>query len=136
MRAGPDAFAPLMPGMFAGAGGDTRDDDDDDNRSGRRFRAIFVSDIHLGTAGCQAQALLSFLKAHPSDTLYLVADEREGGMPAPKVVKIVKFSKSGNHRATVRKVKVFGNERVTAGGQIKRVKPKMVSSKKKAGSAD
>jgi RNA-binding protein len=34
----------------------------------------------------------------------------------------VSFSKSGNHRATVKKVKVFGNERVTAGGQIKRTR--------------
>ena len=40
--------------------------------------------------------------------------------PGPRVVKIVSFSKSGNHRATVKKVKVFGNERVTPGGLIKR----------------
>jgi RNA-binding protein len=32
----------------------------------------------------------------------------------------------------VRKVKVFGNERVTAGGQIKRVKKRITSVKKKA----
>jgi RNA-binding protein len=41
-------------------------------------------------------------------------------MPGPRVVKIVSFSKSGNHRATVKKVKVFGNQRVTAGGLVKR----------------
>ena len=40
--------------------------------------------------------------------------------PGPRVVKIVSFSRSGNHRATVRKVKVLGNERVTAGGLVKR----------------
>jgi RNA-binding protein len=34
----------------------------------------------------------------------------------------VKFSKSGNHRPQVRKVKVLGNQRVTAGGEIKRVR--------------
>src|SRR5689334_23151287 len=28
---------------------------------------------------------------------------REGAMPAPRVVKIVKFAKSGNHRPTVHK---------------------------------
>ena len=50
----------------------------------------------------------------------------------PRVVKIVSFSKSGNHRATVKKVKVFGNERVTAGGQIKRVRQRTSSIKKKA----
>jgi phage-related tail fiber protein len=47
-------------------------------------------------------------------------------------VKLVSFSKSGNHRATVKTVKVFGNERVTAGGSIKRVKKRVTSVKKKA----
>ncbi len=58
--------------------------------------------------------------------------EREDRMPGPRTVKIVSFSKSGNHRATVKKVKVFGNERVTAGGQIKRTKARVTSVKKKA----
>lgn len=57
---------------------------------------------------------------------------REDRMPGPRTVKIVKFSKSGNHRPTVKKVRVFGNERVTAGGQIKRVKQRVTSVKKKA----
>jgi len=26
------------------------------------LRAVFISDIHLGTAGCQAEALLAFLR--------------------------------------------------------------------------
>ena len=58
--------------------------------------------------------------------------EREDRMPGPRTVKLVSFSKSGNHRATVRKVKVFGNERVTSGGQIKRAKVRATSVKKKA----
>ncbi len=41
-------------------------------------RAVFISDIHLGTAGCQAQALLDFLKAYPSQSLYLVGDIIDG----------------------------------------------------------
>jgi RNA-binding protein len=58
-------------------------------------------------------------------------DESRGS--APKVVKIVSFSKSGNHRATVKKVRVLGNERVTAGGLVKRKpKPRQTSVKKKA----
>ncbi len=60
---------------------------------------------------------------------------RDDRMPGPRTVKIVSFSKSGNHRATVKKVRVFGNERVTAGGQIKRVKKRVVSTKKKAQNA-
>lgn len=58
--------------------------------------------------------------------------EREDRKAGPRIVKIVSFSKSGNHRATVKKVKVFGNERVTAGGSIKRKAVKPVSVKKKA----
>lgn len=73
MRAGPDAFAPLVRGMLDGAAAD-----DDDHHPARRYRAIFVSDIHLGTAGCQAHALLGFLKAHRSDYLYLVGDIVDG----------------------------------------------------------
>jgi UDP-2,3-diacylglucosamine pyrophosphatase LpxH len=52
--------------------------DDDHGAGTQRYRAIFISDIHLGTAGCQAQALLDFLKHHPSDYLYLVGDIVDG----------------------------------------------------------
>ncbi len=58
--------------------------------------------------------------------------EREDRQPGPRIVKLVSFSKSGNHRATVKKVKVFGNQRVTAGGLIKRTKARLTSVKKKA----
>jgi RNA-binding protein len=57
--------------------------------------------------------------------------EREDRMPGPRTVKLVSFSKSGNHRATVKKVQVFGNQRVAAGGQIKRSKVRVTSIKKK-----
>lgn len=49
----------------------------------------------------------------------------------PRIVKLVSFSKSGSHRATVKKVRVMGNERVTAGGQIKRARVRTSSIKKK-----
>ena len=42
------------------------------------YRAIFLSDIHLGTRDCQAEALLSFLKVHTCDRLYLVGDIIDG----------------------------------------------------------
>ena len=53
-------------------------EDADHPDGARRLRAVFVSDIHLGTAGCQAEALLDFLKHHPSDYLYLVGDIVDG----------------------------------------------------------
>ncbi len=43
-----------------------------------RFRSIWISDIHLGTRGCQADALLHFLKHTESDFLYLVGDVVDG----------------------------------------------------------
>ena len=46
--------------------------------SGRRFRTLFISDIHLGTRGAQADSLLDFLKHHDADTIYLVGDIVDG----------------------------------------------------------
>ena len=43
-----------------------------------KLRSVFVSDIHLGTPGCQAEALLDFLKNHPSERLYLLGDIIDG----------------------------------------------------------
>ena len=54
----------------------------------------------------------------------------EERMSGPREVKILKFSKSGNHRPQVKKVRVMGNERVTAGGMIKRAKKRQTSAKK------
>ena len=42
------------------------------------FRSIWISDIHLGTRGCQAERLLDFLKHTESDFLYLVGDIVDG----------------------------------------------------------
>ena len=47
-------------------------------------------------------------------------------------VTIVKPSPSGTKRPTVKKVVLKGNERVTAGGNIKRAKPRQTSKKKSA----
>ena len=47
-------------------------------------------------------------------------------------VTIVKASASGTKKPSVTKVMIKGNERVTAGGNIKRAKPRQTSSKKNA----
>ena len=44
----------------------------------RRFRTIWISDIHLGTRGCAAEMLIDFLDHTDSDTLYLVGDIIDG----------------------------------------------------------
>jgi UDP-2,3-diacylglucosamine pyrophosphatase LpxH len=44
----------------------------------RRHRTIFISDVHLGTKGCQADLLLDFLRDNEADTIYLVGDIIDG----------------------------------------------------------
>jgi UDP-2,3-diacylglucosamine pyrophosphatase LpxH len=41
-------------------------------------RALFLSDLHLGTKGCQAEKLLEFLRIHDADLIYLVGDIVDG----------------------------------------------------------
>jgi len=44
----------------------------------RRFRTIWISDIHLGTRGCNAAMLIDFLDSTDSETIYLVGDIIDG----------------------------------------------------------
>ena len=44
----------------------------------RHFRTLFLSDIHLGTRGCQAEMLVDFLRDHEADRIYLVGDIFDG----------------------------------------------------------
>ncbi len=44
----------------------------------RRYRSVFISDIHLGTRGCQADLLLDFIRHVECDRLYLVGDIIDG----------------------------------------------------------
>jgi UDP-2,3-diacylglucosamine pyrophosphatase LpxH len=39
-----------------------------------KVRSIFLSDIHLGTRGCQADSLLAFLREYEADHLFLLGD--------------------------------------------------------------
>jgi len=55
------------------------------------------------------------------------SDKRGKGL---REVTIVKPSASGTRRPSVTKVMLKGNERVTAGGSIKRAKPRQKSTKK------
>jgi UDP-2,3-diacylglucosamine pyrophosphatase LpxH len=97
-----------------------------------RVRAIFLSDVHLGTSACQAERLLDFLKAYESEFLFLVGDildfwaMRRGvywsGAQNTVVQKILKRARHGvevvfvpgNHDEAVREYvgTVFGNIRI------------------------
>ena len=83
--------------QFADVAAPTEDDETPADRP--RLRAIFISDLHIGTPGFQADALLDFLKHHPSDTLYLVGDIVDGWQLRkkwywPRVIHAIICSKS------------------------------------------
>jgi UDP-2,3-diacylglucosamine pyrophosphatase LpxH len=47
-------------------------------RRPRRYRALFLSDMHLGSRGCQSERLVDFLNNHEAETIYLVGDIVDG----------------------------------------------------------
>jgi len=46
--------------------------------SASSFRSVWISDLHLGTRACKADALLNFLQRHIAESLYLVGDIVDG----------------------------------------------------------
>ena len=46
--------------------------------SPNQYRSIFISDVHLGSYGCQAEKLLNFLQNTTCDQLFLVGDIIDG----------------------------------------------------------
>ena len=55
----------------------------------------------------------------------------EDRMAGPRDFKVLKYSSRGGHRPEVKTLRVLGNQRLTAGGQVKRAKPKQKSIKKR-----
>ncbi|HTH60961.1 MAG TPA: UDP-2,3-diacylglucosamine diphosphatase [Paraburkholderia sp.] len=80
---------------------------DDDHPDSTRYRTIWLSDIHLGSGGCQATYLLDFLRHNESEYLYLVGDIIDGwqlkkGWYWPQahndvVQKILRKARKGTH---------------------------------------
>jgi UDP-2,3-diacylglucosamine pyrophosphatase LpxH len=73
----------------------------------RRYRTGWISDAHLGTRGCNAAALLDFLRANDFETLYVVGDlidiwSLRGGIYWPQqhndvIQKILRKARKGTH---------------------------------------
>lgn len=55
----------------------------------------------------------------------------EDRMAGPRDVKVLKYSKRAGQRPEVKTLRVLGNQRLTAGGNVKRAKPKPPVSVKK-----
>jgi UDP-2,3-diacylglucosamine pyrophosphatase LpxH len=86
-----DAFGDILARVAtdepANAAGDLRplafkthwDDDDELTPRGKlKLRTVWISDTHLGTAGCNAELLHDFLCSVKPETLYLVGDIIDG----------------------------------------------------------
>ena len=68
-----------LPAMDLPLASPPEGDDADDAPAGRlRVRTVWISDLHLGTPGCQAGELLAFLRHVECETLYLVGDIIDG----------------------------------------------------------
>ena len=100
-----------------------------DDRSNREAIFVTVAD-QLSAAPIQHIGKLLVLWRPMPEAV--PAERAEGKSAGPRVVKIVKFSKSGNHRPQVKKLRVLGNERIAQGGEIKRAKRRITSVKKMA----
>lgn len=73
---------PLLPGMLkpvaTGPAFLHEPEDEPAPNAKLKHRTVWISDIHLGTPGCNADLLLDFLKAIQPETLYLVGDIIDG----------------------------------------------------------
>jgi UDP-2,3-diacylglucosamine pyrophosphatase LpxH len=67
----PEAYNPTPPD-------DSSEPASDIAADALHFRSVWISDLHLGTPGCQALALLDFLRRVECETLYLVGDIIDG----------------------------------------------------------
>ena len=57
--------------------------------------------------------------------------EDEDRMAGPRDFKVLKYSKRSGHKPEIKTLRVLGNQRLTAGGKVKRAKPKKQTSVKK-----
>ena len=77
----------------------------DDEIGSTHYRSVFLSDIHLGTRGCQAELLLDFLRHMTCERLFLVGDivdgwKMKGGWHWPQshndvIQKILRLARKG-----------------------------------------
>jgi UDP-2,3-diacylglucosamine pyrophosphatase LpxH len=63
---------------FAGRAGTGPATPEPKGNARRQFRTIWISDVHLGTKGCNAELLIDFLDHTDSETIYLVGDIIDG----------------------------------------------------------
>jgi len=80
----------------------------DTEPTARKVRALFLSDIHLGSRACRAEQLLSFIKDYDHEYIFLIGDivdfwamSRSVYWPAPHNTVVQKILKKARHRVKV-----------------------------------
>ena len=97
-----------------------------DDRTAREAMLQTLAD-ELGAAPIQHIGKLLVLWRPVPEKQKVVDEDRK---PAPRDVKVLKFSKRGGQKPEIKVVKVLGNQRLTPGGQVKRAKTFKKSVKK------
>ena len=97
-----------------------------DDRAAREGMLVALCD-RLDAAAIQHIGKLLVLWRPQPERERVVDEDRKAG---PREYKVLKFSKRGGQKPEVRHVRVLGNQRLTAGGQIKRAKTRQKSVKK------
>ena len=97
----------------------------DDRQEREQIAATLCDQLDAGLVQHIGKLLVLF-RPLPEKEHALAPDRK----PGPHMAKIVKPSRSGNHRPTVKKLKILGNQRVTAGGTVKRKRTAQRSAKK------
>ena len=99
-----------------------------DDRSQREAALAHLADA-LQAAPVQHIGKLLVLWRPPVEKVKAERDDRK---PGPRIVKVVKAPKHASRAPEVKRVKVLGNERITAAGLIKRARTGQRSAKKKS----
>lgn len=97
-----------------------------DDRSAREAMMTQLAE-QLSAAPIQHIGKLLVLWRAQAEKIKETDDDRKAG---PRDFKILKYSSRGGQRPEVKTVRVLGNQRLAAGGQIKRAKVKQKSLKK------
>ena len=97
----------------------------------RATRETILQELSDGLAAAAVQHIGKrlVLWRQPLEKNKVPAEDR---MPGPRAVKVLKNSSRPGQRPEVKILRVLGNQRLTAGGRVKRAKPRQASSKKRA----
>ena len=98
-----------------------------DDRASREAMLLILADT-LSAAPIQHIGKLLVLWRPKPEREKTVDEDRMAG---PRDVKVLKYSKQAGQRPEVKTLRVLGNQRLTAGGQVKRAKPRKPISVKK-----